>query len=165
MNARMMTAQSKPFLLLSGLFVVLFPAGAQVEKVAIRTTGISCGICAGLSEIYFRRVQGVEQVKISLKTEAIQLTYKRGAPFHPQEIRKILEPLGVGLVQLQISARGEVQQHDRARLFTAGKDHFVLLDAIDSPSVPLGTPVRIEGILFDTSSPMAVKVLRVKLVP
>ena len=42
------------------------PVSAQVEKVAMRTTGISCGVCAGLSEIYFRRLPGVAGVKISL---------------------------------------------------------------------------------------------------
>jgi hypothetical protein len=69
------------------LLIVGAAAPAQVEKIAMRTTGISCGICAGLSEIYFRRLPGVDQVKISLTTEAIMLTYKPGAPFDPEAIR------------------------------------------------------------------------------
>jgi len=128
----------------------------------MRTTGISCGICAGLSEIYFRRLQGVDQVKISLSNEAIMLTYKPGAPFNPGAIRKVLEPLGVGVVQFQISARGRVFEQDGKRSLVAGKEKFGLLDAIDSPAVPLDTPVLIEGILFDRDKPMAVKVLNVK---
>ena len=127
----------------------------------MRTTGISCGICAGLSEIYFHRLPGVDRVKISLRDEAILLTYKPGAAFDPAAIRTVLEPLKVGVVQFQIEARGQVRESDGKRTLSAGKDKFVLLDAIDSPPVPAGVPVRVEGILFDRASPMELKVLAV----
>jgi hypothetical protein len=140
-------------------------AQAQVEKIAMRTTGISCGLCAGLSEIYFRRLAGVDKVKISLSTEAIMLTYRPGATFDPEAIRKILEPLKVGVVQFQIGARGQVLENGGKRFLIAGRDKFVLLDAIDSPPLPLNVPVRIEGILFDRASPRELKVLKVLSTP
>ena len=71
-------------------FVLAARGAGQVEKVAMRTTGISCGVCAGLSEIYFHRLPGVDKVKISLSQEAIMLTFKPGAKFDPKAIRKIL---------------------------------------------------------------------------
>src|SRR5579864_8236330 len=120
---------------------------AQVEAIAIRTTGISCGICAGLSEIYFRRLPGVDRVKISLKNEAIMLTYKPGATVDPEAIRKVLEPLKVGVKQFQISVRGEVREGGGKQILEAGKDTFVVRDAIDSPVMPLNTPLHIEAIL------------------
>jgi hypothetical protein len=140
-------------------------AKAQVEKIAMRTTGISCGLCAGLSEIYFRRLAGVDKVKISLSTEAIMLTYRPGATFDPEAIRKILEPLKVGVVQFQIGARGQVLENGGKRFLIAGRDKFILLDAIDSPPLPLNVPVRIEGILFDRASPRELKVLKVLSTP
>jgi copper chaperone CopZ len=142
--------------------VLTLPSPAQVEKIAMRTTGISCGICAGLSEIYFRRLPGVDQVKISLSSEAIMLTYKPGATLDLQAIRGVLQPLKVGIVQFQIDLRGQVQENGGKRFLLAGKDKFVLLDAIDEPAIPLNTPVRVEGILFDRATPMEVKVLTVK---
>jgi hypothetical protein len=148
---------------LSVFTILMTVAGwAQVEKVAMRTTGISCGICAGLSEIYFRRLPGVDQVKISLRTESIMLTFKPGAVFDPDATRKILEPLKVGVVQFQIGVRGEVLENHGTRFLIAGRDKFPLLDAIDSPEVPLKLPVRIEGILFDHATPRELKVLTVK---
>src|SRR5579863_3575430 len=84
------------------LFLASLPASAQVEKVAMRTTGISCGVCAGLSEVYFRRMPGIDAVKISLSKEAIMLTYKPGATFDPKAIRDLLRPMDVGVVQFQI---------------------------------------------------------------
>jgi len=144
------------------LTIAALPSCAQVEKIAMSTTGISCGICAGLSEIYFRRLPGVDQVKISLSSEAIMLTYRPGAKFDPEHLRKMLEPLKVGVVQFQIGARGQVEESGGKRIFTAGRDRFVVLDAIDSPEVPLKTPVRVEGILFDHATPMELKILTVK---
>ena len=138
------------------------PAVAQIEKLAMRTTGISCGICAGLSEIYFRRLPGVDKVKISLRNEAILLTYKPGATVDPGAIRKVLEPLKVGVVQFQISARGEIREAGTKQILQAGKDRFVLRDAIDTPVMPLNTPLHIEAILFDRVTPREVKVLDFK---
>src|ERR1700693_6141945 len=128
---------AKPILpsLVMALFLAA-PGEGQVEKLAMRTTGISCGICAGLSEIYFHRLPGVDKVKISLSQEAIMLTYKPGAKFDPHAIRKILEPLKVGVVQFQIGVRGQVHQSGGKRILEAGDDKFVVLDAIDSPDVP-----------------------------
>jgi hypothetical protein len=152
---------SKPILPCLLLALVL-PArcAGQVEKVALRTTGISCGLCAGLSEIYFHRLQGVDKVKISLSQEAIMLTYRPGARFDPHAIRKILEPLKVGVVQFQVGVRGQVHENGGKRILETGGDKFVLLDAIDSPDVPAGLPLRIEGILFDRESPMEIKILK-----
>ena len=150
----------KPLLLLSTLVVwPAVPGWAQVEKVAMRTTGISCGVCAGLSEIYFKRMPGVDKVIISLSKEAIMLTYKPGAAFNPQGIRKVLQPWEVGVVQFQISARGRIQEQGGKRFFVAGKDKFVVASSANAPEIPAGTPVLIEAILDDHPNPMEVKIL------
>ena len=145
-----------------GVLIGVVPAYAQVEKVAMRTTGISCGICAGLSEIYFHRVPGVDHVKISLSQEAILLTYKPGAAFDPKAIRDVLAPLKVGVVQFQISARGEVREENGKPVLLAGKDKFLLLTEPDSPAAPFGTPVHLEGVLFDRTRPMELRILTIK---
>lgn len=125
----------------------------------MRTTGISCGYCAALSELSFRRVPGVDKVSISLSKEAIMLTYKPGAAFDPAGIRKILEGWKVGVVQFQISARGRVEEKEGKKFFKASKYEFALTAAPNSVDLPLNTPVIIEGILNDRSNPMELKVL------
>jgi hypothetical protein len=135
------------------------PACAQVEKVAIRTTGISCGLCAGLSEYYFKRLDGVDKVTISLSQEAIMLSYKPGATFDPAVIRRILKSLEVGVVQFQINAQGRVQEQNGKRFFEAGKNKFVLAASGNAPGIHAGTPVSIEAILNDRLDPMELKIL------
>lgn len=141
------------------------PATAQVQKVAMRTTGISCGVCAGLSEIHFRQVPGVEKVNISLSKEAIMLTYKPGAVFDPAGIRKILSTWQVGVVEFQISARGRVEGEAGKQMFLAGKDKFVLAAPLNAPEAYASIPILIEAVLNDHATPMELKILNYKPLP
>jgi hypothetical protein len=134
---------------------------AQVERVAVRTTGISCGTCAAFSEIYLRRLAGVDAIKISLSNEAILVSYKPGATFQPKDIRDVLKRTDVGVLQFQISARGRLLEQGGHRFFVAGRERFVLRAAPDAPQIPVDTPVLIEAMLNDLADPMELKVLTV----
>ena len=151
-------------LLLFALMLLASPgsAFAQVEKVAVRTTGISCGTCAAFSEIYLRRLAGVDSIKISLSTEAILVSYKTGAAFQPKEIRDVLKRTDVGVLQFQITARGRVLEQGSQRFFVAGRDRFLLAAAADTPQLPRESPVLIEAMLNDLVDPMELKVMTVK---
>ena len=142
-----------PILLLAALNG---PVAAQVEKVDIRTTGISCGVCAAVSEVQFRRMPDISKVAISLPKETITLSYKPGAAFGPRQIREVLQPLDVVVVHFQISARGRVQEEREKRYFLAGKDKFVLAG---TSSIAADGPLFIEGIVNDRIEPMELKVL------
>jgi hypothetical protein len=158
-----MKLQSQMLLLSAIILASAAPGLAQVEKVAMRTTGISCGVCAGLSEMSFRRIPGVDDVKISLSNEAIMLTYKPGTAFDPDGIRKILQQLQVGVNQFQVVVRGQLQEQGGKRWFIGGKDKFVVAEtAPTAPKLIPNTPVLIEAILNDKANPMEVKVLNVR---
>src|SRR6476661_7658216 len=108
------------------LIVVNLPVVGQVEKVVIQTTGISCGVCAAISEMQFRRIPGVEDVAISRSDESITLSYTADASFDPRQIRQILPGLAVGVTQFRVSVRGRVKQEGGKWLFVAARDKFVL---------------------------------------
>jgi hypothetical protein len=135
------------------------PGRAQVEKVAVFTSGISCGVCAAVSEVNFRRMPGVDKVSISLSKEAIILTYKPGVAFNPHAIRETLKPLDVQVVRFQISARGRVQEQAGKRFLIAGKDKFVLAPFASSSAISPSAAVLVEGIVNDRIDPMEMKLL------
>jgi copper chaperone CopZ len=147
-----------PLVLLGSVVPVL----AQVEKVAIRTTGISCGTCAAVSEIYLRRLAGIDTIKISLTNEAIMVSYKPGAAFQPKDLRDALKKTDVGVLQFQITARGRVLEQGGRRFFVAGRERFVLTSAPDAVQPPANAPVLIEAMLDDRTDPMELKVMTVK---
>jgi hypothetical protein len=119
-------------------------------------------MCAAFSEVYLKRLAGVESIKISLSTEAILVSYKPGAVFRPKDIRDTLQKTDVGVLQFQISARGRVQERGGSRFFVAGKDRFVLTAAPNAPPVPADTPVLIEATINDHADPMEISVMTVK---
>jgi hypothetical protein len=154
----------KQFLLVSALVVAAVSPGiAQVEKVAIRTTGISCGTCAAISEFYLRRMPSIDKINISLKNEAVMVSYKPGSSFQPKDLREVFQKTDVTVTQFQISARGHVQEQAGKRFFIAGKDKFVLVSAADSPQLPPpDTPVSVEAVVNDRVNPMELRIMTFK---
>jgi hypothetical protein len=138
------------------------PAFAQVDKVAMRTAGIGCGTCAAVSEVYLRRLQGVDKIFISKSKEAVLVSYKPGAPFQPSGLRAALKKTDVNVSQMQISAHGHLSKESGKDFFVAGKDKFLIVPSTTSPSVPPGATVSAEGIVNDGTSPMELKLLAVK---
>jgi hypothetical protein len=152
----------KYFLPVAVMAAVALPAMAQVEKVAIRTTGISCGTCAAVSELYLKRLPSVDKVAISMKNEAVMVSYKAGSTFQPKDLRDVLKKTEVGVTQLQVSARGHVQDQSGKRFFIAGKDKFVLISGANSAQIPLNTAVSIEAVVNDHVDPMELRVMSFK---
>ena len=112
-----------------------------------------------VSEFSFRRLAGVESVTISRSQEAVMISYKPGAAFNPKQLRDILKPLNVDVVQFQISARGRIQLQGGKQVFVAGMDKFVVSPLPSSTKIPLATPLLIEGVVNDRAAPMEVKIL------
>src|SRR3989454_9519099 len=137
--------------------ITALPAAAQVEKVAVKTTGISCGTCAAVSEIYLRRLPSIDKINISLKNEAVLVSYKPGSAFQPKDLREIFQKTDVTVTQMQISARGRVQEQTGKRFFIAGKDKFLLVSAANTVQVPSDTPLSIEAVVNDRSNPMELR--------
>jgi hypothetical protein len=147
------------------LMAIERPAFAQVERVAMRTIKLSCGVCAVFSEIYLRQLGTIDKISISKSKEAVMITYKPGASFQPSDIRGALKKTEVGVAQFQIGARGRVQQQAGKQFFVAGKDKFLLVSAPNSPKIPAGSTVSIEGVVNDSSNPMELSVMTVKALP
>ena len=152
----------KSILLVAGMAAMTLPAMAQVDRVAIKTTGISCGTCAAVSEIYLKRLPSVDKVIISMKNEAVMVSYKPNSPFQPKDLRDVLKKTEVGVTQLQISARGRVQDQAGKRFFIAGKDKFVLISGSNTTQIPPNASVAVEGIVNDRVDPMELRVMTFK---
>jgi hypothetical protein len=137
-------------------------AMAQVEKVALRTMRLGCGMCAVFSEIYLRQLGTIDKIQISKSQEAVMVTYKPGATFQPGDLRTALKKTEVGVSQIQIDAKGRLQEQGGKQFFVAGKDRFLLVGAPKSPKVPAGATVSVQGIVDDSSNPMQLRVMTVK---
>src|SRR2546425_3051313 len=146
------------------IVITALPAPAQVDRVAVRTTGISCGTCAAVSEFYLRRLPSIDKVNISLKNEAVMVSYKPGSAFQPKDLREIFQKTDVTVTQMQISARGRVQEQTGKRFFIAGKDKFLLVSAANTVQLPSDTPISIEAVVNDRATPMELRIMTFKAI-
>ncbi len=149
------------FTLLATLTLVP-PSGAQVESVAAKTKGLSCGVCGAIVELYLRRVPGIDRISMSMSKEILKVTYKEGGTFQPEAIRDALRKSQVEVLQFQISAKGEVREFGGQQFLIAGSDRFLLAPSPSSPKPPLNVPVRVEGIVNERASPKQLTILSVK---
>ncbi len=152
----------KKGLLVSLVLILRMPALGQVQKVEMRTTGISCGFCAAVSEVYLRQLKTVDQITISLSREAIIITYKPEGVFQPRELRDALMKTDVGVTQFQISARGRVQEQGGKRFFLAGKDKFAVINSPAASQVSTTAEISVDGIVDDKAAPMELRILAFK---
>ena len=111
-------------------------------------------------EIALRRLDGIDQISISMSEQRFQLTYKPGASFQPAEIRKAVAMADVKVVRFRISAQGWVREQAGKRFFLAGKDKFRLMG---SPEIASAAPISIEGIIDDSTEPLRLKISQFKL--
>lgn len=105
-------------------------------------------------EITLRRLDGVDKVAISIEKQLFAVTYKAGARFQPEALRKAVAAADVGVVRFHVDARGRVEERGDQRFFIAGEDEFLLTD---SPQVPVGAAIRIMGTVNDAANPMHIK--------
>jgi len=160
-----LTLGGRTLLFFALTLTVSLSALGQVEKAAIRTTGISCGSCAVFSEVYLKGLPGVDKIAISLSKEAVMVSYKPGAAFRPKDLRDALKRTDVGVLQLQVSARGRIERRARESVFIAGRDLFVIAGFPVGMTIPPDVPILIEGVVNDLVNPMELKVLSFRLIP
>ena len=108
-------------------------------------------------EVALKRLDGVDQVAISMQRQQFAVTYKGGASFVPRDLRAAVAQTSVSVVRFQIQARGRVQAQGDKQFFVAGKDRFLLVNPPKMPTDPL---LLVGGeILKDSVSQMELKVV------
>ena len=108
-------------------------------------------------EIALKRLEGVDQVAISMERQQFAVTYKGSAGFVPQDLRTAGAQTSVSVVRFQIQARGRVQAQGDKQFFVAGKDRFLL---VNPPKMPADQTLLVGGeILKDSTRPMELKVV------
>ena len=111
-------------------------------------------------EVAIRRLDGVDQVQISMQRQQVAVTYTGAASFQPQPLREAVGYASVSIVRFHIQARGRVQAQGDKQIFIAGKDRFLL---INPPKMPDDQTLLVDGeILNDATDPMELKVVDFK---
>lgn len=112
-------------------------------------------------EVAIRRLDGVDQVAISMERQQVAVTYTGAASFEPAALHEAVGYASVSILRFQIQARGRLQVQADRQFFIAGKDRFLL---INPPKMPDDQTLLIGGeILNDSTTPMELKVVGFKI--
>ena len=104
-----------------------------------------------------RRLDGVDQVAISMEKQQFAVTYTGAPSFQPKLLREAAGYTSVTVLRFQIQARGLLQVRGDQQFFVAGKDRFLL---VNPPKMPDDRTLFIDGeVLNDASEPMELKVI------
>ena len=108
-------------------------------------------------EVALKRLDGVDQVAISMQRQQFAVTYTGGASFVPKDVRAAVAQTSVSVIRFQIEARGRVQAQGDKQFLVAGKDRFLL---VSPPKMPADQLLLVGGeILKDSATPMELKVV------
>lgn len=136
---------------------------AQVDNVEILTSGISCGVCAVVSEVRFRRMEGIGKVDISSAKETITLHYKPDARFSAKEIEEVLRPLGVHVLRMRMEARGRLETGgDGKMLLVAGRNRIPVRLGAGAGTIEPGAQLLVEGLILGSGETVECKVGRIR---
>ena len=137
---------------------------AQIETAEILTSGVSCGVCAAVSEVQFRRMEGVGKVTISLPKESITLYYKPYAGFSVQAVQRVLDPLNVRILRIRITARGRLEDGPEGKKFlVVGRNRLLVRLPPGAGEISPGEHVVVEGLLIQSGETMECKVAKVAI--
>ncbi len=137
---------------------------AQVDMVEILTSGISCGVCAAVSEVQFRRMEGIGNVTISLAKETITLHYKPDARFSVKDIEGVLEPLKVHVLRMRMEARGHLEAgRDGKMVLVAGRNRIPVRLREGTGVMEPGTQLLLQGLIMGSGETVEYKVGQIRI--
>ncbi len=100
-------------------------------------------------EIALQRLDGVDQVTISMERQELVVTYTGRGSFDPAALREAVGYANVTILRFEIQARGRIRVRGDVQVFIAGRNRFQL---VNSPKMPDDQTLLISGeILGETA--------------
>ncbi len=91
----------KKILLLIGLTISQL-AQAQVEKIVLQASGLTCSMCSNAINKSLKTVDFVEQVKADVSSSSFEMTLKPGASVNFDLLKKKVEDAGFFVAKMEV---------------------------------------------------------------
>lgn len=80
------------FFLIAG--IISLAANAQVSKVSIQASGLTCSMCSNSINKSLKTIDFVENVNSNIKTSSFEITFKNGSNVDFDKLKKKVEDAG-----------------------------------------------------------------------
>lgn len=112
------------------LLIIITSSKAQIVKVDIQASGLTCSMCSNAINKSLKSIDYVDDVKANIKNSTFEITFKQNASVNPDELKKKVEDAGFFVAKMEASIlMNSVAVNDDAHVVLDGKlFHFVHVD-------------------------------------
>ena len=78
-----------------------FSAGAQITKVTLQASGLTCSMCSKAINKSLKSIDFVDKVEANIKNSSFDISFKPGAKVDLDELKKEVEDAGFSVAKLE----------------------------------------------------------------
>lgn len=117
-------------LLLSVLLIVFgFSVNAQITKVSLQASGLTCSMCSKAVKTALEKVEFVEKVQVDIKNQQYNLSFKENGSIEIDALKKAVEDAGFSVASLKVTASVPAIKLEKDQHIVIGGQNFHFLNA------------------------------------
>lgn len=106
-----------------------FSSLAQVTKVSLQASGLTCSMCSKAVKTALEEVSFVEKVQVDIQNQQYNLSFKEGAEVDIDALGKAVEDAGFSVASLNVTATVDNVKLEKDNHIRIGNSYFHFLNA------------------------------------
>ena len=102
---------------------------AQVTKVSLQASGLTCSMCSKAVKTALEEVAFVEKVQVDIKDQRYNLSFKEGSKVDLDALNKAVQDAGFSVASLQVTAGVNKVKLEKDEHLKIGDQYFHFLNA------------------------------------
>src|SRR5215213_383266 len=111
------------------LLVAGLHSQAQVSKVSLQASGLTCSMCSKAVKTALEGVSFVEKVQVDIKNQQYNLTFKKGVQPDFDALNKAVQDAGFSVAALKVTASISNTKLEKDEHIKIGDQYFHFLNA------------------------------------
>ncbi len=103
-------------------------AGAQINKVSLQASGLTCSMCSKAVKTALEKVAFVEKVMVDIKNQQYNMSFKNGQAIQLDALSKAVEDAGFSVAKFVVSAKVENVALQKDEHVKIGDSYFHFLN-------------------------------------
>jgi copper chaperone CopZ len=116
-------------LFISLLMVFGISSQAQINKVSLQASGLTCSMCSKAVKTALEEVGFVEKVQVDIKNQQYNLSFKQGSKVDFDALNKAVQDAGFSVAALKVTASVNSAKLEKDEHLTIGEQTFHFLNA------------------------------------
>jgi copper chaperone CopZ len=113
--------------------IISFAANAQVTKVSIQASGLTCSMCSNSINKSLKSIDFVDNVIPNIKTSTFEITFKPGAKVDFEQLKKKVEDAGFAVANFVAAVNFSNIQAKSNQPVKVGDKTFYIINGKDQP--------------------------------